>query len=358
MKTKIAIIISAVCIALGIMGGVYFGYLSSLDLVRDLSKIEVSDEKEELFRSDVEVDAIELDSGLYGGRIEIQRTDGDEVVIEGTSEYTVGVDTFMDGTKLHVGLTADSYHMNPMDMFEDGFDLKESYKELLESLVNNNRNYTFDIVIKVPNAVKLKSDTRSYTVIGDKDVIKDELIINNTRDLFLPEGMTLNKLYLNKEIYGHVSLNLNKFFGIKDVEIIGSDIYLKSDLAVEEYQIALDEGKLPENMKITGHSITVRSYGPIATNTTLIARQYVEMKSNFAPYNIDGSVKLYIDMSQEELDSMYINHSETFVPLDEKNSFEGKISDGALGEYTLKVVSQEQGALIERSIESLALDIQ
>lgn len=355
MKSKILALIAIVCIITGVMGSVFFGYVSFTNVMMDAKAKRFDNTQEfEYFTTREDVDTLNLYGNYDRLEIEVKKVGGNTLRVYGRKEmsYEQSVEPLYDAKTGVLDLTfkRDYEHIDPLDMFGEEDATETIYHALLNEMVNGNGYMIGKIIIEVPESldlhVKTKSDVR--LTINEGSCIKDRLIVSTDYGkVVLPRDLELEEFeYTTKSHVYYEFANLSK---IKKVVLNCTGVDINTYGTIDDYKELLVD--LPDEINITGEVVNITSYGPIAKRLYVNTSHYAEYVSDFEPYMYTGEVSLYNGRVFGE-DEKQPTHDETFIPLVD-HAYKGIISDGEQGEYTMEVYSEYQGAIMQKDQQSL-----
>ncbi|WP_105616824.1 hypothetical protein [Vallitalea okinawensis] len=348
MKRKIAAILALILIAGGIMGTVYYGFEVAAIVTSDAVSIEVDvTESLELYSTREVINHVNITSNIWRSKLIIKESPDEQLHIKSTRDpfSEILVETVIEEGTLNVVFDQKNHNFDLREQISRDNAIKEIYYALLYEQVNYNY-YDTVITIEVPNEVDLQvqSDQEVKLEVIDKETLKDELLVDVRNGYCdLPDFIELKNLVIKSE--SHVRMEYLEFINVQEMEIACGNILIFSAGEMSNYE---ELNQVPHKIVLSGRSIDIQSYQPIAKEMYVNAADYFIITMDYEPYYIEGKVKLYNGADYEGT----ANHDETFIPL-VNNEFEGVMSTGKKGDYYIEAYSNYEGSLIHESAQAL-----
>lgn len=355
-KSKKALIIAALFVAIGVVGSIISGSLAVPKVLKEIStaKTNFKNEREkEILVLEENVENLNIDSfNITGALVEIRKSKDNKFRVKEYEDLFEKVDVKADYDKESKTLKVNNKSNNePMKGYSiKNYSIKGLYNEFI-NMIANEQNYGKRIIIECASPVNINLNSNCYIKlqIRDKEILKDSLKISGMYDFIsLPFFNNLKNIDIVTDSY--IDMDLREFINAENVKISAENINIYSKGSIDEYN---DVKKFPQNVSLNGNEVEVRSYIPIAENLSINAIEYFKVYSDLKPYNIKGKITI-IDKDDLNDDSYGENYLKNKL---KDGVYEGQISNGSTGNFNMNLNSSNTGYLINISKENLQREL-
>lgn len=297
MNKKLSIF-ALVLIIVGLVGSILSGLYSMPYFVNKVNEFEYKENI--IYEKKIDIEALDINTNYVN--VDIVKGDSDKIIIKTKGIYeNVDIKVTDNNKVLNIKEVDKDISMRKIKNIDDFTS---------NTLANIFNNYANMITIYIPNNVDVKVTSKGGILSVENDIFLDDFSYETLDgQLVLPDGVkNLQKLNIASKDY--INLQLGEILGIKEVDIYGNEVYIRSD----KYNLNDIEKDLPDKININSNGtdsniIDIESNSPISKNL------------NINGYELDVNLNLPLGMYKFNFDlNSYENiHLNEFLQKDFNN---------------------------------------
>lgn len=337
-KTKIALIVGAIMMFVGVIGGIGSSIVVFPSVLSDIneSRTKYNDERiKSIYSSKENFKTLNMNFDSISNvnyNIKIKKS------VDGTFSIKTK-NTPVDVAKINATYNKEESSMDIEASMEYKWDvnysgitefLAESYNYVIDEIASNSHERVIEIYLPTQVSLNVKVNSFSEIIIEDGSIIKDKISIEGGTNVNIPKNLNVKELIINRT--DNISLDLKDILNIEKIKLQSGYIYITSSGELSEY---INMKNIPLEMSLNSSNVEIISYIPISKKLTINSNN-VSIKMPFEDYKIKTTYSIADhDVHYEE----WGFNEKNLVIQEEKNNTRGFVTKGAKYESDINIKS-------------------